>query len=590
MSINNSGSTRKSREIKRNLGMKTMGIKEQVQLNERKEKMKKNLTNDTRETDLIKLRAIGQREIKANQGTGLVDNNDFRKALENLDDAFTGLQQFQKKQENTEHDPELERQLDQLRRDAQTSEDDTIEPELAHIKDDIDKPEVTDLETVDMLKSSSEIIKDMVQESKQLEVEVVHTREQSKEKERKLKEKIGDHSKELQKREKEIDTQQKRQEKEEAVKEGLWSNSLRALQITQKNQERAKRLVQTVNRSCEAEEILRKEKEKANIQIEEAERELAQYERLERETRERKGTLQRRVKEQTKGMRKDRTTQDYSPNTSSKNLKLIEARQPKRQRTTEGMAKRLRKFEWPNRANFPTFNEFTRAIEMMAKRLREQRFPEENIAETLYNHIMTTKLAAKFMHSQGDKRANTISEITEALKRTDADYEERTLEEEFRDIKRQHGEDFPFYMARLKTVYHEIEKRQTEPDSQTRIRKIKQQFFRGGDIPDDIKDPLRTCEDLERIAAIVKEDMERKRRGSPPHHETRHRITQDRVPRSHRRWDTYAPPQPNTQFPSQNEEERTLQRPEIENREQPGEENQHTRGAASQDTPPARNQ
>merc|ERR1711990_1025310 len=179
-------------------------------------------------------------------------------------------------QGNTEHDPELERQLDQLRRDAQTSEDDTIEPELAHIKDDIDKPEVTDLETVDMLKSSSEIIKDMVQESKQLEVEVVHTREQSKEKERKLKEKIGDHSKELQKREKEIDTQQKRQEKEEAVKEGLWSNSLRALQITQKNQERAKRLIQTLNRSCEAEEILRKEKEKANIQIEEAERELAQ--------------------------------------------------------------------------------------------------------------------------------------------------------------------------------------------------------------------------------------------------------------------------------------------------------------------------
>merc|ERR1711990_1278312 len=116
-------------------------------------------------------------------------------------------------QGNTEHDPELERQLDQLRRDAQTSEDDTIEPELAHIKDDIDKPEVTDLETVDMLKSSSEIIKDMVQESKQLEVEVVHTREQSKEKE--------------------IDTQQKRQEKEEAVKEGLWSNSLRALQVTQ---------------------------------------------------------------------------------------------------------------------------------------------------------------------------------------------------------------------------------------------------------------------------------------------------------------------------------------------------------------------
>ena len=82
MSINNSGSTRKSREIKRNLGMKTMGIKEQLQLNERKEKMKKNLTNDTRETDLIKLRAIGQREIKANQGTGLVDNNEAKSRKE----------------------------------------------------------------------------------------------------------------------------------------------------------------------------------------------------------------------------------------------------------------------------------------------------------------------------------------------------------------------------------------------------------------------------------------------------------------------------------------------------------------------------
>merc|ERR1712015_230683 len=184
---------RKSREVKRSLGIKTMGITEQLQLNERKEKMKKNLTSDTRETDLNKLRAIGQREVKANQGTGLVDNNEFQKALENLDDAFTGLRQFQKKQENTGHDPELERQLDQLRRDAQTAEDDAIEPELADIKDDVDKPEVTDLETVDMLKSSSEIIKDMVKESKQLEVEVVHTREQSKEKERKLKEKIGDH-------------------------------------------------------------------------------------------------------------------------------------------------------------------------------------------------------------------------------------------------------------------------------------------------------------------------------------------------------------------------------------------------------------
>ena len=64
MSINNSRSARKSREKKRDLGMKTMGITEQLQLNERKEKMKKNLANDTRGTDLIKLRAIGQREVR----------------------------------------------------------------------------------------------------------------------------------------------------------------------------------------------------------------------------------------------------------------------------------------------------------------------------------------------------------------------------------------------------------------------------------------------------------------------------------------------------------------------------------------------
>ena len=210
---------------------------------------------------------------------------------------------------------------------------------------------------------------------------------------------------------------------------------------------------------------------------------------------------------------------------------------------------------------------------------------------------MTTKLAAKFMHSQRDKRANTISEIIEALRKTDADYEDKTLEEEFRDIKKQQGEAFPSYMARLRTAYHEIEKRQAEPNSHTRLRKIKQQFFRGGDIPDDIKDPLRTCEDLERIAEIVKEDMERRRRESPPYHEARYRVVpqptyypQDKIPRSHRRGDTYTLPQPNTQFPNQHEREQTLQRQETENEEEPRDENQHTRGAASQGTLPTRNQ
>ena len=74
---------------------------------------------------------------------------------------------------------------------------------------------------------------------------------------------------------------------------------------------------------------------------------------------------------------KDKNTPDYPPNTSSKNLKLIEAKQPKRQRITENMARRLRKFIWPNRTNFPTFNEFTHAIEMMARRLREQNFTKK---------------------------------------------------------------------------------------------------------------------------------------------------------------------------------------------------------------------
>ena len=596
--MDRSKSMRKSREVKRGLGIKTMGIEEQLLLNERKEKMKESLTDDTREINLNKLRAIGRREVQADQGTGLVDNNEFRRALENLDEAFTGLRQSQKKKENSDHDPELERQLDQLRRDAQTSEDNAIEPELADIKEDDEEPEVSDLETVDMLKNSGEMIKEMVKESKELEVEVVHTREQSKEKEKKLREKIGNQSKELQKKEKEIGTQKKRQEKDEAVKEGVCTNSLKALQIGEKNQEKAKRLLQTLNRSCEAEEILRKEKEKANRQIGEAERELAQYEELEKETKTRKGTLQKRVKEQTKNIRKiikSRSTPDYTPDTSSKNLKLIETRQPKRQRMTEDMAKRLRKFAWPSRANFPTLDEFTKAIEMMARRLRDQNYIEEDIAETLYNHIMTTKLAARFMHSQRDRKATTISDIIEALKRTDAGYEDRTLEEKFGDIRRRQGEDFPPFMARIRAAYHEIEKTQAEPNDQIKLRKIKQQFFRGGDIPDDIKAPLRACDDLESIAMMTKEDMEKKSRGSPPktgqgtllqptHHPLSH------IPRSHRRGDTYPPSQPHIPLQDQQRGGQEPRRQETENREQHRNENQHTRGATGQETPPTESQ
>ena len=210
--------------------------------------------------------------------------------------------------------------------------------------------------------------------------------------------------------------------------------------------------------------------------------------------------------------------------------------------TKETLSKTIERHKWPNRNHFSSFDEYLKVLKSMTDRLLRKGYPDDLVADALDNHIMTTTLAEKYSGTQKD--TTTIQGVLGGLAETDLIYQNTTPEERFDNVKKRKDEDHASYMSRLKTLYKEIARpdpddSETEKERKLRIeiRKIKQQFYKGAEIPEDISRNLRTCNDLTQIAMIVEEDMEKRKTRTQYGPDTR-----QRYPYQH-----YGPNQPQNQ-------------------------------------------
>ena len=173
----------------------------------------------------------------------------------------------------------------------------------------------------------------------------------------------------------------------------------------------------------------------------------------------------------------------------------------------QGEFKRLEATKWPQATEFTTHAEFVQVTKNLTKKLIKKGHPEELIAEALDNSLNASKNTSKYMAISLGYDTNTIKGVIDALEACDIAYTRTTSEERFNSIKRHPREDWEGYIARCSNLYDEMGN--GDPNhSKARLRRIKEQFFKGANIERSYADKFMGMNDLDSIVARVIKDEE----------------------------------------------------------------------------------
>ena len=173
----------------------------------------------------------------------------------------------------------------------------------------------------------------------------------------------------------------------------------------------------------------------------------------------------------------------------------------------QGEFKRLEATKWPQATEFTTHAEFVQVTKNLTKKLIKKGHPEELIAEALDNSLNASKNTSKYMTISLGYDTNTIKGVIDALEACDVACARTTSEERFNSIKRHPREDWEGYIARCSNLYDEMGN--GDPNhSKARLRRIKEQFFKGANIGRSYADRFMGMNDLDDIVARVIKDEE----------------------------------------------------------------------------------
>ena len=187
--------------------------------------------------------------------------------------------------------------------------------------------------------------------------------------------------------------------------------------------------------------------------------------------------------------------------------------------TLKDKKKWIRKVKWPDKHQFVTMDEFLRAIRNRGNKLIERGYPEILVADSLDEHIMTTEQAQQYLNTAGEHDLGTVEGILKALEETDINNEENSKEEKFEKLRMDKDEEPYSFMKRLRKTYEEIwgNSNGDKKKKETEIRRIRRAFFKGADVPEEISNDLRICENLSKIASLTQEDLKKRAEGCQTH-------------------------------------------------------------------------
>ena len=172
-----------------------------------------------------------------------------------------------------------------------------------------------------------------------------------------------------------------------------------------------------------------------------------------------------------------------------------------------GGYKRLESMKWPKAADFTTYAEFIQITKNLANKLINRGHPEDLIAEALDNSLNASRNTSKYMTISLEHDTSTLNGVIEALEACDIVYTRTTCEERFNSTKKHPREDWEGYIARCSNLYDKMEN--GDPNhGKARIRRIKEQFFKGANIQRSYADKFMGMNDLDTIVARVIKDEE----------------------------------------------------------------------------------
>ena len=172
-----------------------------------------------------------------------------------------------------------------------------------------------------------------------------------------------------------------------------------------------------------------------------------------------------------------------------------------------GGYKRLESMKWPKAADFTTYAEFIQITKNLADKLINRGHPEDLIAEALDNSLNASRNTSKYMTISLEHDTSTLNGVIEALEACDIVYTRTTCEERFNGTKKHPREDWEEYIARCSNLYDKMEN--GDPNhGKARIRRIKEQFFKGANIQRSYADKFMGMNDLDAIVARVIKDEE----------------------------------------------------------------------------------
>ena len=170
--------------------------------------------------------------------------------------------------------------------------------------------------------------------------------------------------------------------------------------------------------------------------------------------------------------------------------------------------KELESFRWPPRKAFPAFDEFVDAIRSTVERMVDvKEFPDDMIASNLNQYLISSSESSKYVAVYQQHDVDTTQGVLDALESTDLNYCCTTREERFGMLTMAKDEDYSTFMVRVKQAYQRMRVGVDIENDLTARRRIKDQFFRGGGVPDWVSRGLRGCENLREVVRYVTDDM-----------------------------------------------------------------------------------
>ena len=172
-----------------------------------------------------------------------------------------------------------------------------------------------------------------------------------------------------------------------------------------------------------------------------------------------------------------------------------------------GEYRRLEATKWPKAADFTTYAEFVQVTKNLTSKLINRGHPEDLIAEALDNSLNASKDTSKYMTISLRYNTSTLKGVLDALEACDIVHMRTTCEERFNSIEKHPREDWEGYIARCSNLYDKMEN--GDPNhGKARLRRIKEQFFKGANIERSYADKFMGMNDLDTIVARVIKDEE----------------------------------------------------------------------------------